>query len=116
MKTTGKNYLQGRGANTFPSTKQTGGPVSICLSICSDRLITTANILLRPVLNHHSLTLGLRMPGGSGNGLNPNWHELGKQEKCSSLAPPRSKFYKTQLAWQGVKLTGLMSIFTSKIF
>ena len=28
--------------------------------------------------------------------LNPNWHELRKQEKCSSLAPPRSKFYKTQ--------------------
>ena len=32
--------------------------------------------------------------------LNPNWHELRKQEKCSSLAPPRSKFYKTQWAWQ----------------
>ena len=47
-------------------------------------------------------------------GLNPNWHELRKQEKCSSLAPPRSKFYKTQWAWQGVKLTRLMSIFTSK--
>ena len=28
--------------------------------------------------------------------FNPNWHELRKQEKCSSLAPPRSKFYKTQ--------------------
>lgn len=71
MKNTGKkNYLQGRGANTFLSTKQTGGPVSICLSICSDRLITTANILLRPSPRHHSLTLGLGMPGGSGNGLN----------------------------------------------
>ena len=28
--------------------------------------------------------------------FNPNWHELRKQEKCSSLAPPRSKFYNTQ--------------------
>ena len=46
--------------------------------------------------------------------FNPNWHELRKQEKCSSLVPPRSKFYKTQWAWQGVKLTRLMSIFTSK--
>ena len=27
---------------------------------------------------------------------NPNWHELRKQEKSSSLEPPRSKFYKTQ--------------------
>ena len=46
--------------------------------------------------------------------LNPNWHELWKQEKCSSLAPPRDIFYKTQWACQGVKLTRLMSIFTSK--
>jgi hypothetical protein len=46
--------------------------------------------------------------------FNPNWHELRKQEKCSSLAPHRSKFYKTQWAWQSVKLTRLMSIFTSK--
>ena len=46
--------------------------------------------------------------------LNPNWHELRKQEKCSSLAQPRSKFYKTQWAWQGVKLSRLISIFTSK--
>ena len=28
--------------------------------------------------------------------------------------PPRSKFYKTQWAWQGVKLPRLISIFTSK--
>ena len=28
--------------------------------------------------------------------FNPNWHQLRKQEKCSPLAPPRSKFYKTQ--------------------
>ena len=28
-----KTYLQGRGANTFLSTKQTDGPVSICLRI-----------------------------------------------------------------------------------
>ena len=46
--------------------------------------------------------------------LNPNWHELWKQEKCSSLAPPRCIFHKTQWAWQDVKLTRLMSIFTSK--
>ena len=46
--------------------------------------------------------------------LNPNWHELWKQEKCSSLAPPRGIFYKTQWACQGVKLTQLMSILTSK--
>ena len=49
-----------------------------------------------------------------GFAFNPDWHELRKQEKCSSLAPSRSKFYKTQWAWQGVKLTWLMSIFTSK--
>ena len=45
--------------------------------------------------------------------LNPHWHELWKQEKCSSLAPHRGIFLKTQWAWQGVKLTRLMSIFTS---
>ena len=28
--------------------------------------------------------------------------------------PPRSKFYKTQWAWQSVKLSRLISIFTSK--
>ena len=44
----------------------------------------------------------------------PNWHELRKQEKCSSLVPHRSTLYKTQWAWQGVKLTWLISIFTSK--
>ena len=47
-------------------------------------------------------------------GSNPNWHELRKREKCLSLVPPKSKFYKTQWAWQSVKLTRLMSIFTSK--
>ena len=46
--------------------------------------------------------------------LDPHWHELWKQEKCSSLAPPRGFFYKTQWAWQGVKFTQLMSIFTSQ--
>ena len=51
---------------------------------------------------------------GSIQVINPNWHELRKQEKCSSLGPPRNKFSKTQWAWQGVKLTQLMSIFTSK--
>ena len=46
--------------------------------------------------------------------LNPHWHELWKQEKCSSLAPPRGIFYMTQWAFQGVKLIWLMPIFTSK--
>ena len=46
--------------------------------------------------------------------LNPHWHELWKQEKCSSLVPPKDIFYKTQWACQGVKLTLLKSIFTSK--
>ena len=27
------------------------------------------------------------------NALNPNWHELWKQEKCSALAPPRGIFF-----------------------
>ena len=36
------------------------------------------------------------------------------KKKCSSLAPPRSIFYKTQWAWLGVKLTRLRSIFTFK--
>ena len=48
--------------------------------------------------------------------INPNWHELWKQEKRSFLAPPRRTFYNTQWAWQGVKITRLMSIFTSKKF
>ena len=39
----------------------------------------------------------------------PNWHELWKQEKGII-------FYKTQWAWQSVKLTQLMSIFSFKIF
>ena len=34
--------------------------------------------------------------------INHNWHELRKEEICSSSAPLRSKFYKTQWAWQGV--------------
>ena len=46
--------------------------------------------------------------------FNPNWHELWKQEKCSSLGAPRGTFYKAQWARQSVKLTRLMSIFTSK--
>ena len=32
--------------------------------------------------------------------LNPNWYEPWKQEKCSSLVPPRVIFYKTQWALQ----------------
>ena len=43
--------------------------------------------------------------------FNPNWHEIRKQEICSSSAPLKSKFYKTQWAWQGVKLTWFMAIF-----
>ena len=41
--------------------------------------------------------------------INPNWHKVWKQEKYSSLVTPWA-----QWAWQGVKLTLLMSIFTSK--
>ena len=33
--------------------------------------------------------------------LNPNWHELWKQEKCSSLAPPRGIFYKDTMILGG---------------
>ena len=46
--------------------------------------------------------------------LNPNWHELWKQEKWSSLEPSRGIFYKAQWAWQGVRLIRLVLIFTSK--
>ena len=48
--------------------------------------------------------------------LNPHWHELRQKEKCSSLDPLRGIICKTQEARQGVKLTGLMSIFTTKKF
>ena len=48
------------------------------------------------------------------HGINPNWHELWKQEKCSSLAPPSGIFYKTQWARKGIKLIWLMSSFTSE--
>ena len=60
-------------------------------------------------------TSGSRCTCHNGVQFNPNCHELWKQEKCSSLAPPRRVFYKTQWAWQSVKITRLMSIFTSKI-
>ena len=46
--------------------------------------------------------------------FNPHWHEQWKQEKCSFLPPPRGICYKPRWAWQDVKLTRLMSIFTSK--
>ena len=46
--------------------------------------------------------------------LYPVWHDVGKQEKGSSLEPPRGNFYKAQWAVQGVKITQLMSIFTPK--
>ena len=48
--------------------------------------------------------------------FNPHWHELWKQEKCSSLATPSGIFYKSQSAWHGEKIIRLMSIFTSKKF
>ena len=35
---------------------------------------------------------------GQSSQINPNWHELLKQEKSSSLAPPRGIFYRTQWA------------------
>ena len=38
------------------------------------------------------------------------------KKKCSSLDPRRNKFYKTQWAWQGVRLTQLISIFASIFF
>ena len=79
-------------------------------AICIQRLQSQWNEAPFPFSSfmyiYHGATLGLY--------FNPNWHELRKPEKCSSLEPPRSKFYKTQWAWQGVKLTRLMSIFTSK--
>ena len=48
--------------------------------------------------------------------LNSYWYEPWKQERCSFLVPPRCIFYKPHWAWQGVKLTRLMSIFTSKVW
>ena len=57
---------------------------------------------------------GCRKQYELGTVLNPNWHELWKLEKCSSLVPSRSKFHKTQRACQRVKLSRLISIFTSK--
>ena len=50
------------------------------------------------------------------NNFNPILHELSKKEKCPSLGPPRSNFCKTykKLVEQDVKLTQLMSAFTSK--
>ena len=42
------------------------------------------------------------------NDFKPVWPDVGKQEKCSSLEPPRDNIYKTQWAEQGVKITRLM--------
>ena len=36
--------------------------------------------------------------------VNPDWHELWKQEKCSSLATPRGIFYSAQWAWRGCQI------------
>ena len=47
-------------------------------------------------------------PCANENRVNPDWHELWEQEKCSSLAPHGDVFYKTQWVYQGVKLTRLM--------
>ena len=45
--------------------------------------------------------------------FNPVWHEVWKQEKCSSLEFPRGNFYKTWWAEEGVKIIRLMSIVIS---
>ena len=46
---------------------------------------------------------GINFLARSQFGINPHWHELGKQEKCSSLVPLRGIFYKTQSAGQGMR-------------
>ena len=66
--------------------------------------VAVTKLLFRSFMQHTSLF----------SFINPNWHELWEQEKCSSLAPPRDISYKTQWVCQGVKLTRLMSICTSK--
>ena len=38
--------------------------------------------------------------------LNPVWHNISKQERCS--APPKGNFYKTQWPGQSIKITHLM--------
>ena len=45
--------------------------------------------------------------------INPVWHYMWKQEKCSSLELSRGNSYTAQWAGQGLKITRLMSIFTS---
>ena len=71
--------------------------------------LTTESFLIwlesqKKVLNHTPLlieselapVLGDLSQGEKLSEINSNWHELRKQEKCSSLAPPGSTFYKTQ--------------------
>ena len=52
------------------------------------RLLSKSEYLCKPLKN-------MSLPSMVGF-LNPNWHELRKQKKISSLAPQRSKFFKTQ--------------------
>ena len=49
---------------------------------------------------YYNLSANLSILQNNWVDLNPNWHEFRKQEKGSSLAPPRSKFYKTQWGCQ----------------
>ena len=46
--------------------------------------------------------------------LNPNWHELWKQEKCSSLAPPRGAFLSDSMSLSGCQINPIDVNFTSK--
>ena len=46
--------------------------------------------------------------------VNPVWHGITKQEKYSILELPRGNFCKPQWAGQNVKITQMISIFTSK--
>ena len=46
------------------------------------------------------ILVGKRICGGHYTPINPVWHDVGKQEKCSFLEPPRDNFCKT-LSWAG---------------
>ena len=41
-------------------------------------------------------SLKLILNGSVQTRFNPAWHDVRKQEKCSSLGPRKDKFYKTQ--------------------
>ena len=70
------------------------------------RMSSTVNVFRQQALSASRLIwrTGLTLIGMSSE----------NKKKCSSLALPRSTFCKTQWPWQGVKLTRLVSIFTSK--